>query len=163
MKKLIAIIMVMFIIAGCGSKPKETVNKDPLQDEIEKVKQESAEKSDEEVKELSPEDREKLIKDTKAKSVEYDYMELFRNEVAVGEYVKFTGEAFVITKEGILGEFGLEINLDKTKAPVIISDITMDDSTSIEIGKTYTVYGMFMGKENDKAPKIAATVIEENK
>ncbi|GIN71260.1 hypothetical protein J14TS2_17350 [Bacillus sp. J14TS2] len=165
MKRLLFVFVAILLLAGCGNTPKETVKEDPMQEEIEKEKQKAQEKIDneEETEEMSVEDREKLNNDIKEKAVEYDYMELFRNEVAEGEFVKFTGEASQITKEGILGEFALEINLEKTKAPVSITDITMDDSIEIEIGKKYTVYGMFMGREDKKAPKIAANVIEESK
>lgn len=154
-------IIVFLSLTGCGNAPKETTVMDPELEKVEQIKKEFEERAGDESTELSQEAKEKLAKDIQEKSVEYDYLQLFRNEVAEGEYVKFTGEAFAIKKEGVLGGFILETNLETTKGLVEVIDLTLDESIKIEVGQTYTVYGMFVGKEEGKAPQIGALVIEK--
>jgi hypothetical protein len=149
-KKWIGAILCISLLVGCSSESKEPVNKE--------VKEEADQN-------VNKPTQEELNAQLKKDAVEYDYLSLFRDEVEKGSKVKFTGEVFAIMKEEPFGEFGLQTLLDDgTEGVLSVTSLQTEDTpVQVEEGETYTIYGVYGGKDENGAPNINATIVEQLK
>jgi hypothetical protein len=147
LKKLSILILGILFLVGCSSESVEPVEND--------------------VKEVTKDDgptQEELNAKLKEEAVEHDYLSLFRDEVEKGSEVKFTGEVFAVMKEEPLGKFGLETTLDDgTQGVLTVNSFQTGDPIQVAEGETYTVYGVYNGKDENGAPNINATIVEQLK
>lgn len=156
MKRLLIILLGVMLLVACGNKEK------PKVETVSHGNEQTAEQEDDRTDEEKAEDLKAANEKFKSDSVEYDYLSIFRDEVPVNTKVKFTGEVFVVGKEGFGGEFGMKQDLDGTTDGVLkVENMNIGDPVEIEEGKTLTVYGIYDGKDEMGAPVIKAVVIEE--
>lgn len=141
-----AVIITGGLLAGCGDE--EKVVKEEKVDQTESKEQ------------AEPTQAEKDAK-LKEAAVEADFVELNVDSPPVGKEVFLTGEV-ILTSESELGE-ALSVTTEEKDGTGMYTILNMSDVT-VEMGKTYKVYGSVIGKKaDDGTTQILGEIIEEAK
>ncbi|PID25320.1 hypothetical protein [Sporosarcina sp. P7] len=142
MKKLFAIMITTAVLAACSNEEP----KDPIE-------------STEPVEETVPKEQagDEVEKGLKADTIEHKYIAFADDQVPVNSKVKFLG----IVTAVIEGTLTVQSNADESSDEIVyVKDIRLGERMDILEGSEVSVYGTYVGKNDENIPVIKGIFID---
>ncbi|PIC79280.1 hypothetical protein CSV75_11815 [Sporosarcina sp. P18a] len=142
MKKLFAIMITTAVLAACSNDEP----KDPIE-------------STEPVEETVPREQagDEVEKGLKADTIEHKYVAFADDQVPVNSKVKFLGTVTAVNE----GTLTVQSNADESSDEIVyVNDIRLGERMDILEGSEVSVYGTYVGKNDEDIPVIKGIFID---